>query len=89
MNSEVIAVGKALFEEGRQIAIQLYTVQASAGFCQVIGNSALPGANFQQAIADGGIDRIDDALDHLLIMQKILAEAFARLMGFAVAESYR
>ena len=33
MNSEVIAVGKAFFEEGRQIAIQLYTVQASTGFC--------------------------------------------------------
>src|SRR5690606_30141629 len=70
--------GELGIEDGDQVEVELDHVQACAAVEQAFGQCALAGADLQQTFTLPGVDGAENAMDDAGIVQKILAEAFAR-----------
>ena len=60
----------------RQIAVQLNDGQLVKAFADRLGQRGETGADFNHRLAFLRINRRDDAVDHKLIVEEVLPEAF-------------
>ena len=63
-------------QAGRQIAVQLDNGQLVKAFTDRLGQRGETGADFNHRLAFLRINRRDDAVDHKLIVEEVLPEAF-------------
>ena len=68
-----------VLERLRKIAVDLDHVQGPGARQQGPGQGAAAWADFDETLAVGRINRLDDAADHARVVQKMLTEALTYL----------